>query len=146
MPEVIATDSYAKEIMKLTPNGLLSCLSTVLMQEVARYNRLLMKLTSSLEQLIRAVKGIVLMSAELDLMYTALFNNLVPENWKSVSYLSLKKLTSWVQDLKDRVSFMRTWATKGHPKCYWLSGFFFPHGFITSVLQTYARKHQQPID
>ena len=41
---------------------------------------------------------------------------------------------------------MRIWAQKGHPKSFWLSGFFFPHGFITGVLQTYARKHIQPID
>ena len=41
---------------------------------------------------------------------------------------------------------MRNWAHKGHPKSYWLSGFFFPHGFITGVLQNYARKYQLPID
>ena len=41
---------------------------------------------------------------------------------------------------------MRTWAKLGHPKAYWLSGFFFPHGFITGILQTYARKHHKPID
>lgn len=39
-----------------------------------------------------------------------------------------------MMDLKERVNFMRTWATKGHPNCYWLGGFFFPHGFITGVL------------
>jgi dynein heavy chain len=41
---------------------------------------------------------------------------------------------------------MTQWATRGHPKCFWLSGLFFPHGFITGVLQTYARKYQKPID
>ena len=34
----------------------------------------------------------------------------------------------------------------GHPKCFWLSGFFFPHGFLTGTLQTFARKHQAAID
>ena len=41
---------------------------------------------------------------------------------------------------------MRTWMKKGHPRAYWLSGFFFPHGFVTGVLQAYARKHQKAID
>jgi dynein heavy chain len=41
---------------------------------------------------------------------------------------------------------MQKWATSGHPACFWLAGFFFPHGFITGVLQTYARKHIFPID
>lgn len=142
VPELIAQDTFAKEILKPTAAGLLSCLSTVLLQEIQRYNRLLTKLSTSLEELIKAVKGIVLMSAELDLMYTALIGNLVPQNWQAVAYPSLKKLTSWINDLKDRVNFMRQWAIKGHPKSYWLSGFFFPHGFITGVLQNYARKYQ----
>ena len=51
-----------------------------------------------------------------------------------------------MEDLKQRVQFMRTWAKSGHPKAFWLSGFFFPHGFITGILQTYARKHHKPID
>lgn len=81
------------------------------------------------------------MSQELDLMFAALLNNRVPSNWESMAYPSLKKLGSWILDLKDRVNFMKEWATKGHPKSFWLSGFFFPHGFITGVLQTYARKY-----
>ena len=81
------------------------------------------------------------MSRELDMMYTSLINNQVPPNWSNVSYPSLKTLTSWIADLKERVVFMRTWATKGHPKSYWLSGLFFPHGFITGVLQTFSRKY-----
>lgn len=35
---------------------------------------------------------------------------------------------------------------KGHPAAYWLSGFFFPHGFMTGILQTYARKYYKAID
>lgn len=35
---------------------------------------------------------------------------------------------------------------KGHPSAFWLSGFFFPHGFMTGILQTYARKHRKAID
>jgi dynein heavy chain, axonemal len=45
-----------------------------------------------------------------------------------------------------RVKFMYSWAHKGHPACFWLSGFFFPHGFLTGTLQTYARKRSKPID
>ena len=41
---------------------------------------------------------------------------------------------------------MRTWMQKGHPKAYWLSGFFFPHGFMTGILQAFARKHKKAID
>jgi len=55
-------------------------------------------------------------------------------------------LASWVADLQARVTFMQKWAFKGHPDCFWLSGFFFPHGFMTGTLQTHARKFSLPID
>src|SRR3569833_1248063 len=71
---------------------------------------------------------------------------MVPPNWQEVSYPSLKPLASWVKDLNQRVEFMRNWLKNGHPATYWLSGFFFPHGFMTGALQTYARKHIKPID
>jgi len=41
---------------------------------------------------------------------------------------------------------MRNWLLNGNPNCYWLSGFFFPQGFITGVLQTHARKYEIAID
>lgn len=34
----------------------------------------------------------------------------------------------------------------GHPTSYWLSGFYFPQGFLTGTLQTHARKYNLPID
>jgi dynein heavy chain len=89
----------------------------------------------------KAIKGFVIMSPELDLMYSSLLRNAVPPNWTLVSYLSIKTLASWIKDLELRVEFMRSWLSNGHPNCYWLSGFFFPHGFMTGTLQTYARKH-----
>lgn len=79
-------------------------------------------------------------------MYTALLNNRVPSNWAKVAYPSLKPLAAWFIDLQERVAFMRNWLQKGHPPAFWLSGFFFPHGFMTGTLQTYARNYQKPID
>jgi len=86
------------------------------------------------------------MSPELDQMYKSFLKNQVPQNWIKVSYASQKSLASWFKDLHERVSFMRKWMMKGHPNAYWLSGFFFPHGFMTSILQLFARKHMKAID
>lgn len=35
---------------------------------------------------------------------------------------------------------------EGAPKSFWLSGFYFPQGFLTGTLQTHARQFQLPID
>ena len=39
---------------------------------------------------------------------------------------SMPTLTSWVQDLVDRLSFMSGWVDNGTPCTYWLSCYFFP--------------------
>lgn len=51
-----------------------------------------------------------------------------------------------MQDLQQRVQFIRGWLQNGAPSTYWLSGFVFPQGFLTGVLQNYARKHRVPVD
>ena len=74
IPETIDY-AFAKEIMKLNNQGLLHCLTTVLQQEVQRYNRLLNRIKTTLEQLHAAVLGVVLSSPSLDAMHTCLLDN-----------------------------------------------------------------------
>lgn len=121
-------------------------LQVCLSQEVERFNRVLNVMRKTLLELKKAIKGEVVMSAELDKMYQSLINNQVPLLWQKVSYPSLKNLASWFEDLIKRVEFFSNWLNKGKPKGYWLSAFFFPQGFLTSVLQNYARKYKTPID
>lgn len=42
--------------------------------------------------------------------------------------------------------FFKVWVKWGQPNSFWLSGFFFPQGFMTGCLQTHARKYSTPID
>lgn len=86
------------------------------------------------------------MTSELDVMYLSFTNGVVPPNWAKVAYPSLKPLASWFKDLIERVKFMEEWLVKGQPNCFWLSGFFFPQGFMTGCLQTYSRAKTIPID
>ena len=41
---------------------------------------------------------------------------------------------------------MRDWLEKGTPLSFWLPAFFFPQGFMTATMQTYARSTKTPID
>jgi dynein heavy chain len=107
---------------------MINSLSTVLSQEVVRFNKLLLTIKQSLETLVKAVKGLVVMSAELELVFKSLLINEVPLGWASASYLSLKSLASWIKDFNKRVQFLRDWTTTGQPNSFWMSGLFFPQG------------------
>lgn len=70
----------------------------------------------------------------------------VPSAWAKIAYPSLKPLSSWFDDLILRVKFMHRWLTEGPPKSYWISGLYFPQGFVTALLQTHARRYKKSID
>jgi dynein heavy chain len=58
----------------------------------------------------------------------------------------LKPLATWFEDFEKRIEFIENWITNGKPKAYWLSCFFFPQGFLTSILQNYSRRLKIPVD
>merc|ERR1711988_1499073 len=66
--------------------------------------------------------------------------------WTKVAYPSLKPLAAWIDDLVERIAFVKAWIDGGKPAAYWISGFFFPQAFLTGTLQNYARKYQVAID
>ncbi|XP_025054886.1 dynein heavy chain 6, axonemal [Alligator sinensis] len=126
--------------------GRLDSLTTVLGQEVDRFNNLLMLLRVSLNTLNKAIAGFVVMSEEMEKVYNSFLNNQVPTLWANAAYPSLKTLGGWVKDLVLRIAFVDSWLSMGQPKSFWISGFFFPQGFLTGTLQNHARKYNLPID
>jgi len=66
------------------------------------------------------------MSEDLEKMATSIYDNQVPAKWAGVGFLSLKPLASWIQDLNDRVQFLKKWIDNGTPAVFWISGLFFP--------------------
>lgn len=41
---------------------------------------------------------------------------------------------------------MTSWLYDGPPACHWISCFYFPQGFLTSVNQNYSRRYGYAID
>ena len=146
LPELIKPEEGKEELFVKTETGLIPSLSTVLLQEIDRFNKLLKTINSSMINLQKAIKGLIVMSQELENMFYSMLNSQVPQNWVKVAYPSLKSLSSWFLDLVKRVDFMKKWLTQGIPYSFWLSGFFFPQGFMTGLLQTHARKYKIEID
>lgn len=93
-----------------------------------------------------AIKGLILLTPELEETAKSLAENRVPLCFSRVSYPSLKPLSSWLKDLIQRLDFFQRWIDHGHPTSFWLSGFFFTQSFLTGILQSYARKEKIPVD
>jgi dynein heavy chain len=56
-------------------------MNTVLVQEIIRYNKLLKVVHQTSQDLLKALKGLVVMSQELEDMSNSLYNNAVPKLW-----------------------------------------------------------------
>jgi dynein heavy chain len=121
-------------------------MNTVLNQELLRFNKLLSKVRSTLSDVGKAVRGLVVMSSELEAVAAGLMMNATPQAWKKVSYPSLKPLASYITDLVARLGFFQNWIDMGTPQTFWISGFFFTQSFLTGQLQNFARKTKVAID
>ena len=75
VPSVINLDNIHASLMELDERGLKPPLTTVLLQEADRFNNLISIIVDSLEKLVSAIKGTIIMSAVLDNVYTCLLNN-----------------------------------------------------------------------
>ncbi|CAJ1027078.1 Dynein heavy chain, N-terminal region 2/Hydrolytic ATP binding site of dynein motor region/AAA domain (dynein-related subfamily)/Dynein heavy chain AAA lid domain/P-loop containing dynein motor region/AAA+ lid domain/P-loop containing dynein motor region D4/Microtubule-binding stalk of dynein motor/ATP-binding dynein motor region/Dynein heavy chain region D6 P-loop domain/Dynein heavy chain C-terminal domain containing protein, putative [Leishmania lindenbergi] len=146
LPTAIDKAHAHADTYRLTETGTMISLGTVASQEILFFNGVLAKLERTLRLLLRAIKGEVIMSADLESMFNAMLLGQVPKLWHDGSYLSRKPLASWYEDTLRRIKFFRDWNNNGLPTSFWISGFFFPQGFLTGVLQTHSRLHQTPID
>jgi dynein heavy chain len=82
-------------------------LQIVLVQETERFNKLLELMHSTLNELEKAIKGLVVMSESLELIFESFLANQVPVLWMQSAFLSTKSLASWIDDLCMRVEHIQ---------------------------------------
>lgn len=142
----ISTDDILPSMNVRDAKNRIPPLTTVLMQEIDRFNNLLRIVHKSLSDLQKAIKGFIVMSDSLESIYNSFINNQIPRLWSSKGYLSSKSLANWLRDFQYRIDLMQVWVREGVPRSTWISGLYFPQSFLTGALQRHSRLYNIPID
>ena len=118
----------------------------VLLQELERWNLLVIKMAVTLSDLQRAFKGEIGMSDELDSLGVSLFNGFIPDGWKKLMPNTQKPLGSWMVHFIERYAQYDKWIKVGEPAVIWLSGLGIPESYLTALVQTTCRMLNWPLD
>jgi len=118
----------------------------VLMQELERWNNLVLRMAVSLLNLQKALVGEIGMSDDLDALGDSLFNGFLPGMWKRLCPDTQKALGSWMSHFTHRHEQYDAWINVGEPVVMWLSGLHIPESYLTALVQTTCRIRGWPLD
>jgi dynein heavy chain len=123
-------------------------LNIFLFQEVQRLQGVIDRVKGTLSLIMQAIRGEVVVTAEVMDSINAIFDARVPKSWlyslagDELSWLT-PSLGVWYGGLTLRDAQYRSWLSSGRPHSYWMTGFFNPQGFLTAVQQEITRGHKQ---
>ncbi|RLN73379.1 hypothetical protein BBJ28_00011412 [Nothophytophthora sp. Chile5] len=149
LPTPVELEKAESYLLKRKRDNLQDPLTIVLHQELPACHKLLRQVNVNLEELQLAIRGVAVMSVELEQMLHSLTLRQVPLAWKASdgSTSTMQSLSQWVSHLLFRCAFFHRWAARGSAPCntFPLSVFSFPQGLLTAILQRHARKRSTPI-
>jgi dynein heavy chain len=129
----------------LSETGKAVPLNVFLSQEIQRFQMILNTVRTTMENMVQAIEGTIIMTPDIVDAINAIFDFRVPRNWcydptgAEISWLT-PTLGSWIKGLIDRHYQLNNWISKERPPSFWLTGFFNPQGFLTAMKQEVTRQ------
>merc|ERR1711968_276312 len=127
-------------------SGIITPCQVVLMQELERWNGLVLRMASTLQDLQKALVGEIGMSDQLDQLGDSLYNGFLPALWRKLLPNTEKALGSWMNHFTRRYDQYDLWIKEGEPAVIWLSGLHIPESYLTALVQTTCRMLNWPLD
>lgn len=125
-------------------------LNVFLSQEIQRLQRVLDIVRNTMQDMVLAIDGQIIMTPNLVDCIGAVADFRVPKTFQfdptgvEISWLTAS-LAGWLKGLIDRHYQLNNWLTspnRERPPSFWLTGFFNPQGFLTSMKQEVTRQHR----
>jgi dynein heavy chain len=135
-----------KTIFAKLSNNILQPVTVVLQQEIKKYNILLHTMSQLFDSILKYISGQCQPSLIIEESFSQILINQIPSAIQKVNYCTHKSLSSWIKDLNTRISFFYKWLTKGRPAEYWLPAFYYPKGFLLSVIREHSLKNKIEFD
>jgi dynein heavy chain len=128
-------------------NGMNIPLNMFLYQEIERMDLILRIVRQTLNDLILAIRGEIIMTPQLQDALTQVSIGKPPEHWykdASGAFIAwtTPSLPMWFDGLLKRVNELTTWLNSTRPVAFWLTGFFNPSGFLTCLKQEVTRRNR----
>jgi len=120
-------------------------LNIFLSQELQRFQFILTTVRGTMVSMMEAIDGNIIMTPEIVDSINAVNDFRVPYKWQfdptgaEISWLT-PALAAWLKGLIDRHHQLNNWISKERPPSFWLTGFFNPQGFLTSMKQEVTRQ------
>ncbi|XP_050528019.1 dynein axonemal heavy chain 8-like [Daktulosphaira vitifoliae] len=135
-----ATFNMFKVKERLSIMGATQPMNIFLGQEIDRIQVVIDLVRNTLEDLLLAIEGIIIMNEVLSTTLDFLYDGRIPTHWIRPSWTS-SSISFWFNELLERQLQISTWIFKEKPSKFWLTGFFNPQGFLTAMKQEISRAH-----
>ena len=105
------------------------------LQECEYMNVLIKVIVTNLAEIELAFKGELTMTEKMEELMKAIYLNRVPAIWTKYGFVSTRALSSWLDNLKQRLDQLNLWKDDPvtTPKCTFLNRLFNPESFLTAI-------------